>query len=143
MDEAVSLPPLAELRRIAPDMFRILGTYDYGRNPVAAHILRNYHRFLWKVSLQTIEEQRQVIPCQAGKFHAVVMGDGGVSSCEMLPVVGNIRQQSWNEIMESTAYRDQVKSIENGECHCTHNCAMMGSILFNPATMVQLARQKI
>ena len=27
---------------------------------------------------------------------------------------------------------DQKKSIENKECHCTHNCAMLTSIMYNP-----------
>lgn len=143
MQEQVALPPLTELRRLAPDIFAILGTYDYGRNPLSAQILRNYHRFLWKTSLATIEEKRQVIPCQAGKFHKVVFGDGSVSSCEMLPPIGNIRSQSWSDIMESDAFKKQLKSIEAGECHCTHNCAMLGSILFNPAQAIKLAKQTI
>jgi len=41
--------------------------------------------------------------------------------------------------MQSQAYREQVASIERGECHCTHNCAMMGSLLFNPKHAAKLA----
>jgi MoaA/NifB/PqqE/SkfB family radical SAM enzyme len=138
MDDAVSLPPLDALKRMAPEMFEILSTYDYGQNVLAARILRNYHRLLWATSLRTISERRQVTPCYAGKFHMVVMGDGRVSSCEMLDAVGNVKTQSWAEIMQSQAYRDQVASIERGECHCTHNCAMMGSLLFNPKQAAKL-----
>ena len=143
MDPGVELPSLDELRRVAPDIFSILGTYDYGQNFATSHILRNYHRFLWRTSLQTIEERRQVIPCQAGKFHMVVLGNGRVSSCEMLEPVGDLNLQTFKEIKESTAFRDQVRSIENGECHCTHNCAMVGSILFNPTQLIKLARQTV
>ena len=140
MDPTVGLPSLEELRRLEPEIFSILKTYDYGQNAISARILRNYHRFLWDVSLKTIEEQRQVIPCYAGKFHMVVWGDGRVSSCEMLPSIGNIRESSWKDIMKSDAYHQQVASIERKECHCTHNCAMLGSILFNPINLVQLTK---
>ena len=140
MQAQVALPPLAELRRLAPEIFAILGTYAYGRNPLSARILRNYHRLLWKTSLQTIEEKRQVVPCQAGKFHRVVMGDGRVSSCEMLPTIGNIRTQTWDAIQQSDAFQKQLRSIEAGECHCTHNCAMLGSLLFNPAQAIKLVK---
>jgi MoaA/NifB/PqqE/SkfB family radical SAM enzyme len=139
IDPSVTLPPVDVLERLAPAMFEILGTYDYGRNFIAARVLRNYHKLLWKTSLRTIEEQRQVTPCYAGKFHMVMMGDGRVSSCEMLDAVGNVTTQSWTEIMQGQAYREQVASIERGECHCTHNCAMMGSLLFNPKHAAKLA----
>lgn len=143
LEPGVNLPELSELRRLAPEIFSILGTYDYGRNFATAHILRNYHRYLWKVSLATVEQERQVIPCQAGKFHMVAWADGRVSSCEMLPEVGNLKTQSWTEIRNGGALKAQVAAIENGECHCTHNCAMLGSILFNPVIVAKLARQSI
>lgn len=142
LDPGVDLPPLQELRRIAPEIFAILGSYSYGRNFASAHVLRNYHRYLWKVSLATIEERRQVIPCQAGKFHMVVWGDGRVSSCEMLPSVGDLKSQSWAEITSSRNMKDQVSFIENNGCHCTHNCAMLGSILFNPKNLPKLVWQR-
>ncbi len=139
IDPSVALPPVKVLERLAPEMFEILGTYNYGQSFFAARMLRNYHKLLWTTSLRTVRERRQVTPCYAGKFHRVVMGDGGVSSCEMLDVVGNVKTQSWAEIMQSQAYRDQVASIERGECHCTHNCAMLGSLLFNPRQVAKLA----
>lgn len=143
LEPGVDLPALSDLRRLAPEIFSILGTYDYGRNFATAHILRNYHRYLWKVSLATVEEERQVIPCQAGKFHMVSWADGRVSSCEMLPAIGDLKTQSWSEIQNSPALKAQIAAIENGECHCTHNCAMLGSILFNPFNVAKLARQTI
>lgn len=142
-DASVALPPIEDLQRLAPQIFAILETYDYGRNLFAAHVLRNYHRYLWNVSLRTLKEQTQVIPCQAGKAHMVVMGDGSVSSCELLPAVGNIRDQSLDDIRSGTAFREQVRAIERKACHCTHNCALFDSILFNPASLPHLLRSRI
>ncbi|MGH7786542.1 MAG: radical SAM protein [Candidatus Binatia bacterium] len=137
------LPPMADLRRLGPPMFEILAGYAYGRSRLSARILRNYHRFLWNVSLEILERQAQVIPCFAGRSHMVVWGDGDVSSCEMLPAVGNLRQQSFAEIQAGAPFQAQVRSIRNRECHCTHNCAMLTTILFNPANLPQLLHQPI
>ena len=139
----MQLPPIAELRRIGPEIFELLNGYSYGRSAISAHVLRNYHRYLWNVSLATLDQQTQVIPCYAGRSHMVVWGDGNVSACEMLGPVGNLREQSFGEILAGEAHREQVRSIRNKECHCTHNCAMLTSILFNPASLPHLAHQTV
>lgn len=143
MDESVHLPPMKELRQLGREIFAIQESYNYGNSRLAAHILRNFHRYLWKVSLRTLEEHRQVIPCLAGRAHMVVMGDGRVSSCEMLPAVGDVREQAWDEIKASPAFRQQVADIKAGKCHCTHNCAMFDSIFYNPVNLPRLIRQTI
>jgi MoaA/NifB/PqqE/SkfB family radical SAM enzyme len=138
-----TLPAMADLRRLGPPMFEILNGYTYGRSAISARILRNYHRFLWNVSLDILEQRTQVIPCYAGRSHMVVMGDGEVSACEMLPGVGNIRTQRFRDVLASEPFRAQLRGIRNKECHCTHNCAMLTSILFNPANLPQLVHQPI
>jgi MoaA/NifB/PqqE/SkfB family radical SAM enzyme len=139
----VTLPSLADLHRLAAPMFAILNEYTYGRTWFAAHVLRNYHRYLWNVSLDILEAQRQVIPCYGGQSHMVVWGDGAVSSCEMLGPVGNLKEQRFAEVMRGERLRQQVRSIRDKECHCTHNCAMFTSILFNPASLPRLAYQPL
>jgi MoaA/NifB/PqqE/SkfB family radical SAM enzyme len=143
LDPSVRLPDMGELRRLGREIFKVQETYDYGRGPLAAHVLRNFHRYVWNLSLRTLEEKRQVIPCLAGRAHMVVMGDGGVSSCEMLPPVGDLRRQSWAEIKASAALEGQVAGIRAGKCHCTHNCAMLDSIWFSPARLPHLAWQTV
>jgi MoaA/NifB/PqqE/SkfB family radical SAM enzyme len=143
LDPATKLPPLEDLRRLGPEIFAILGTYDFGKGRVSAHILGNYYRYLWNVSLRTLAERRQVVPCLAGRAHMVVMGNGDVSSCEMLPPVGNIRSQTWSEIVDGADFKRQVQDIRDGKCHCTHNCAMLDSILYNPASLPRLLHQRV
>ncbi|MFN4798780.1 MAG: SPASM domain-containing protein, partial [Pseudanabaena sp.] len=139
MNPSLGLPTMEELHRLAPAIFEILETYNYGRNKVAARILRNYHRYLWKTSLQTIEQQTQVIPCLAGLAHQVVWGDGKVAPCEMLDPVGSLQTQTLKEITSSPAWQQQLEDIKAKKCHCTHNCAMFDSIFFNPANFLHLA----
>tara|TARA_B100000315_G_C14562749_1_gene581359 strand:- start:765 stop:1649 length:885 start_codon:yes stop_codon:yes gene_type:complete len=143
MDPETKLPTLDELRCLGPEIFSILETYDYGQNSLSAHILRNYHKYLWNLSLQTIEKQCQVIPCLAGRAHMVVMGNGDVSSCEELKPVGNIQVKSWDEIIKSPTFKQQVQDITDGKCHCTHNCVMLDSILLDPKSIPNLLSQKI
>lgn len=142
-DPNTILPSLEDLRALGPEIFSILETYDYGRGSLSAGILRNYHKFLWNVSLKTIDQERQVIPCLAGQAHMVVMGNGDVSSCEMLEPIGNVQSQSWAEITKTATFRQQVQDIKDGKCHCTHNCAMLDSILLNPANFPNLIHQRV
>ncbi len=143
IDPGTELPALDELKRLGPEIFSILENYDYGQSSLSAHILRNYHKYLWNLSLRTIEKQRQVVPCLAGRAHMVVMGNGDVSSCEELKPVGNVQAQSWDEITGSPAFKQQVQDIMDGKCHCTHNCAMLDSILLNPRSIPNLLNQRI
>ncbi len=137
------LPPIDELHRLAPKIFEILGTYDYGKGGLTARILRNYHRYLWNTSLETIRRKTQVVPCAAGRAHMVVLGNGDVSSCEMLPPVGNLNEQGLDEITSGRRFVRQVDDIKDKKCFCTHNCAMLDSIMFRPASIPQLLHQKI
>ncbi|PZO44180.1 MAG: hypothetical protein DCF19_02980 [Pseudanabaena frigida] len=139
INPSLGLPSVDKLKKLAPDMFAILETYSYGRNKFAARILRNYHRYLWKISLQTIEQKTQVIPCLAGTAHQVVWGDGRVSPCEMLEPVGTLQTQTLKEITSSPDWQQQLKDIQEKKCHCTHNCAMFDSIFFNPTNFPHLA----
>jgi MoaA/NifB/PqqE/SkfB family radical SAM enzyme len=116
-------------------------SYDYGKNGLA-QVLRNFHRHLWKTSPGRWKK-RQVIPCLAGRTSMVVMGNGEVSSCEMLPPVADLRRQSWREIRSSPGFQRQLGDIAAGKCHCTHNCAMFDSILFSPKQLARLAWQPI
>ena len=141
IDPTMQLPPLDELRRLGREIFAIQESYGYGTNRLAAHVLRNFHRYVWTTSLRILEEKRQVVPCLAGRTSVVVMGNGEVSSCEMLPPVGNVRHSSWRDIHSSEAFQDQLADIAAGKCHCTHNCALFDSILFSPRQLPRLAWQ--
>jgi molybdenum cofactor biosynthesis enzyme MoaA len=57
MDPSYGLPPIEELRKVQKDIFAILGKYDYGHNSITSRVLKNYNRYLWNLSLQTIEQK--------------------------------------------------------------------------------------
>jgi hypothetical protein len=124
-------------------MFAILGGYAYGRSRLSAHLLRNYHRYLWNVSLRVLEEGRQAVPCLAGRSHAVVWANGRVSPCEMLPPAGDATKEDLPAILGGAPWRAAVDGIRGGACHCTHNCALFDSILFRPGNWGHLLHEPV
>ena len=95
-----------------------------------------------EISIKTIEQQTQIIPCLAGQSSMVIWGDGEMSSCEMLPGFGNIKKEKISSLVNGEKHKDKVKKIKNKEFHCTHNCALLTSILFNPKKWPNLTYQK-
>jgi MoaA/NifB/PqqE/SkfB family radical SAM enzyme len=142
-DLRVTLPPVARIREIMPEALRILGSYGYGRNPAAARILRNYHRLLWKLSLEIVERRRQVVPCLAGQSQLTIYADGGVSCCEMLPPFASVKDGSLAEIMASVELAGERGGIRAGRCSCTHNCALLDSVMFSWRGLLRLLHQPL
>jgi MoaA/NifB/PqqE/SkfB family radical SAM enzyme len=90
--------------------------------------------------VETIKQNRQVVPCRAGRLSAVVYANGDVSVCEQHTPLGNLRQQSFWEIWSSPKANELRESIERRECHCTTEVFLWPSITFQP---VQLARAMV
>lgn len=84
---------------------------------------------------ETLKQNRQVIPCSAGRMSAVVYANGDVGVCEMHQPIGNLRDQSFPEIWNSAAARTLRKSISAKECHCTTEVFMWPSIVFSPPAL--------
>ena len=70
----------------------------------------------------------------------VVWGDGKVGSCELLEPIGDVREQTWSQILQSAKLSEQKQFIKDKKCHCTHNCAMLDSIFFNPGSIPRLLK---
>lgn len=90
--------------------------------------------------VRTIEEERQVVPCMAGRLSVVVYANGDVSLCEIHKPIGNLRETPYNEIWAS-AQADQLRSsIAAKDCYCTTEVFMWPSIVYQP---VQLAKAMV
>jgi MoaA/NifB/PqqE/SkfB family radical SAM enzyme len=87
--------------------------------------------------VKTIEEDRQVIPCLAGKISGVVYANGDVGVCEIHKPLGNLRQKSFPEIWWSEEAKALRGSVRRRECHCTTEVFLWSSVAYQPA---QLAR---
>jgi MoaA/NifB/PqqE/SkfB family radical SAM enzyme len=87
--------------------------------------------------VQTIQRERQIAPCQAGRLSAVVYANGDVSLCEIHKPIGNLRQKSFPEIWNSPEAHALRRSIAARECYCTTEVFMWPSIVYQP---IPLAR---
>ena len=90
--------------------------------------------------IRTAREERQVIPCTAGKLTGVIYANGDVSVCEAHKPIGNLRDHSFMEIWRSEEARALRRSIAARECHCTTEVFLWPSITFQP---LQLARAMV
>jgi len=90
--------------------------------------------------VKTAREDRQVIPCTAGRLAAVIHANGDVAVCEQHAPLGNLRRNTFREIWASDEARRLRQSIANRECHCTTEVFMWPSITYQP---VQLARAMV
>src|SRR5262249_9314079 len=87
--------------------------------------------------VRTIKEDRQVIPCAAGRLTAVVYANADVGVCEMHKPLGNLREKSFWDIWTSPEARALRVSIANKDCHCTTEVFMWPSITFQPVQLVR------
>lgn len=132
-DPKFKLPALKELIKIKEDVFKIWVSYDYGiKNSIHRSILQKYQRRLFETSLKIIERKKQIPKCLAGTKHLVIHSDGGVSFCEMLSKIGDIKNEDIKKVLKSKKALDQRKKIKNGDCFCYHNCNMLDNFFLNP-----------
>jgi MoaA/NifB/PqqE/SkfB family radical SAM enzyme len=87
--------------------------------------------------VKTVQEQKQVVPCRAGKLSAVVYANGDVSVCENHKPLGNLRQKPFWEIWSSPEAEALRQSIDRRECYCTTEVFMWSSITYQPKQLVK------
>jgi len=93
---------------------------------------------------RTMEEQKRLIPCYAGRLNLVLTERGEVYPCEILPhSLGNIRKHDLDitKVIGSDKANEVVRAIIDKKCFCTHECYFMTNILFNPLLYPSLLRE--
>jgi MoaA/NifB/PqqE/SkfB family radical SAM enzyme len=115
--------------------------YDYIRKLWAPREKGRYgsivEPMLQWAKVATVKEERQVIPCTAGRVSGVVYANGDVGVCETRKPIGNLRQKSFPEIWHSDEARKVRASIANKECHCTAEISLWSSIVYQPLPLVK------
>jgi len=110
---------------------RLSASYDFfgARLKTAQDILQR--RFIRR----TLVEGKRLLPCYAGRLAVVVTEKGDLFPCESFDMpMGNLRQADFDvqKLLDTERSRAVLKSIDRQKCHCTHECAFMLNILFNP-----------
>ena len=122
---------LKDVRRFWVELEKHYKSDGYSHRRGITSVPLNYVRLRWTTAIKTMERQQQVIPCLGGSATIVVHPNGDVGPCEMLPPVASIKDQSLPDILQSAEWHSTVKSIQEKECHCTHECNMKSSIFLN------------
>lgn len=84
-----------------------------------------------------------VTPCTAGTLSYVIMEDGRLQPCEILPdTLGNVRtgSKTFRELISSPEAKRLRTRIEETECKCTYECAMSTNTLFSWPMSRRLAK---
>jgi radical SAM protein with 4Fe4S-binding SPASM domain len=93
---------------------------------------------------RTVTEQARQIPCYAGRLTLVVTEDGDCYPCESFAAnMGNLREFGCDlkKLLKTKKAYQALHSIQQANCHCTHECYMMMNILFNPALYPALIKE--
>ncbi len=92
----------------------------------------------------TVEAQRRLIDCYAGRANLVLTETGDLYPCEMRSDrFGNVRDYGYdvNAACRTPRARRVLDSIADKECYCSHECYFMTNIFLNPALYPRLARE--
>jgi MoaA/NifB/PqqE/SkfB family radical SAM enzyme len=133
-DPSLRGPGLRQYEDLYQYMRRLWAPREQGRYGASVEPMLQWAK------VRTLEEQRQFIPCRAGRLSAVVYANGDVGVCEIHKPLGNLRERSFWEIWSSPQARELRASIARKDCWCTTEVFLWQSIVFQPA---QLARSLI
>jgi len=106
--------------------------------PKVIKTLRNEY---YDLTLKTLEQQTQVIPCFAGVCSAQITPDGYVwPCCVRADELGNLRDVDFDfkKIWFSGKAREVRRSIKNKECYCPLANAAYTNMLCSPKTLIKI-----
>lgn len=112
------------------------GRLGYTTSSFQALINQNQARAK-EVIYRTYMDKKEHVPCTASRLIGVVYPDGDVYPCELLDSsfkVGNLREVNYDmkKIWFGQRNREVAKWIWDTKCHCTHECFISTSVMFNP-----------
>lgn len=113
-----------------------------------ARLTQAFRAEYYQLARRVLEQQRQVIPCQAGWASGHIAPDGDVwTCCIRAEPVGNLRQTGydlrpiwWEQVGEMGRLR---RSIAAGECACPMANASYANMLLHPPTVARVVRDML
>ena len=130
---SLKTPPIEEYRKLYEHVRRRWHDREKGRYGAVVEPMLQWAK------IQTLQQERQVVPCTAGIMTGVVYANGDVSLCEIHEPLGNLRQGSFREIWNSPKAKDLRQRIANKECWCTTEVFLWPSIVFQPVSLARAA----
>lgn len=133
-DSGVVTPDLEQLEELKPELYKIWDSYLFygGLRAMESKIANKITKAMFQTSLDILKTGRQPFLCYAGKVHCVMDNNGDIRLCELLPPVGNIRKNSFQQVWHSDIADKQRAVINKKGCTCTHLCFQNTNFMFNP-----------
>ena len=106
-----------------------------------AGIAQAFRRHYYHLAQQTLQEQRQVLPCYAGVASAHIAPHGDVwTCCIRAEPMGNLREVGYDlrRVWRSQRANELRASIRRGECYCPLANAAYSSMLCDPPSILQV-----
>ena len=127
--------PLDQIQRIAEGILnRKRNSKKINASPAFIQGLEKYYKNPSKI----------VYPCFSGYLTLDIFQDGSIHGCGNLPSVGNVRENSLEEIWGSSSAQENRVNMAKGKCpNCYLSCKMELAIAANPKHMVSFAFDKI
>jgi len=139
-----TVPSIDQLKMIRPLLFKIWKEYDYYSNKLKSKIAFNTKKNLYNHYMNILVNDKQPFPCYAGRVHMVLDYQGNVYFCELPGVqgsrIGNIREQSFNQIWNSPKANEIRRFIKDRKCACTHSCFQITNYVFNQKNWLKLLK---
>jgi len=139
-------PTLVELKGVQSLASEINMRRLMERHPAEATLMLSHLDELYRTQQRFYETGKLGTVCRAGEVTAVLEVNGGVRCCELLDVVGNVREHGFSipSVLQALAAEKQRReTILAGKCECTH-CVNIGHSLNydRKAEFHRLFRQK-
>lgn len=117
---------------------KLSGTYRFkgAKLKTAQDILQR------RLICETLEKNKRLVKCFAGRLTLVLTEYGDVFPCEPLAKkMGNVRNDGYDikSLLKTDRARETIDLIKSNRCHCTHECYFIMNILFNPLMYPSLA----
>jgi MoaA/NifB/PqqE/SkfB family radical SAM enzyme len=143
LDKNLKKVPTEELRNLYREITRIQQIYaerqSENREAVEGWIRKSVYAAVFSFHHQTqfnnyTENAPWPMPCTAGETAVTIDYDGNVRACELRGSLGNLRDYNcdfrafWNSKLRA----DEVNSIAQDKCFCTHICFLHDSMKFSP-----------
>lgn len=117
-------------------------------------VFKGMSKTMMKTLATTVKEDKEVNPCLAGKKLLIVYQNGDVYPCEIIDVIhpeaikggfylGNVRDYDMNitKLLSNDKTKEVLDFIKKEKCHCSFECALFASMVFNPKTYPQIIKE--
>ena len=95
--------------------------------------------FQYKLQMDNIFDHRPwPMPCLAGKTIVTIDHRGEVASCELRKPLVSLKNINYNlgKFLKSKIMKQEINSIKNDKCFCSHICFISESLYNHPETLI-------